>query len=336
MEVESRMLAGSIGKTFVAATAIAPAAKARSASTIVSPTGLATEDWYPRLPNGSTITLRHLLTHSSGLLDHVYLDTVPRRDGPHSRRRHSVARRRASWSSSCSTPSRCFPVGEGYAYTDTGYILIGMVLERAVGKPYYEQVRERFLDRFELARTRPSDRPGLPGLAAGYLETKNRFGLPSRVAGDDGSMRYNPATEWTGGGLYSNPQDLVRWAKLLYEGRAIDGDYVDELLALRLSRRRRHRRLRPRRLPVPDRRSAPPTVTAAGSPATTRRCATSRPSVSRIAIQINRSYDNDLPAIVDRWPRYWPPSSSAAEATAQRSHRPVAAAGGLVKSPFHS
>ena len=60
-------------------------------------------------------------------------------------------------------------------------------------------------------------------LAAGYLETQQPFrsagrGSPATTA----SLRYNPATEWTGGGLISNPQDLVRWATLLYEGRAIE------------------------------------------------------------------------------------------------------------------
>ena len=74
MEVESRMLAGSIGKTFVAATAIAASREGKLGLDDRLADWLSTEDWYPRLPNGSTITLRHLLTHSSGLLDHVYLD----------------------------------------------------------------------------------------------------------------------------------------------------------------------------------------------------------------------------------------------------------------------
>ena len=190
-------------------------------------------------------------------------------------------------------------MGEGYAYSDTGYILIGLVLERAVGKPYYEQVRERFLDRLELTRTRPSDRPELPGLAAGYLETKNRFGLPSRVVGDDGSMRYNPATEWTGGGLYSNPQDLVRWAKLLYEGRAIDGDYLDELL---------HSGYRGDDATAVYGLGAYQYQTAFGPAYGHGGWIPGYNSAMRyfpaerfaIAIQINRSYDNDLPAIVDR------------------------------------
>ena len=43
-------------------------------------------------------------------------------------------------------------------------------------------------------------------------------------------MRWNPAIEWTGGGLVSNSFDLARWAKLLFEGRALGGNYLDDLL----------------------------------------------------------------------------------------------------------
>ncbi|MDX1384717.1 MAG: serine hydrolase, partial [Thermoanaerobaculia bacterium] len=45
-------------------------------------------------------------------------------------------------------------------------------------------------------------------------------------------MTIHPLVEWTGGGLVNNPQDLVRWAKALYEGEAIAGDYLDELVAV--------------------------------------------------------------------------------------------------------
>ncbi len=43
-------------------------------------------------------------------------------------------------------------------------------------------------------------------------------------------MVWNPAIEWTGGGLISNSCDLARWAKLLYEGRAMPADYLGDLL----------------------------------------------------------------------------------------------------------
>jgi D-alanyl-D-alanine carboxypeptidase len=43
-------------------------------------------------------------------------------------------------------------------------------------------------------------------------------------------MAWNPSLEWTGGGLVSNPADLVRWGRALFEGSAIKGNYLDDLL----------------------------------------------------------------------------------------------------------
>ena len=91
-------------------------------------------------------------------------------------------------------------------------------------------MRQRFLEPLKLKLTEPADHRDIPNLAAGYLSPKNPFGLPEKITAD-GKLRYNPATEWTGGGMVSNPQDLVRWAKTLYEGRALEKPYLDELLA---------------------------------------------------------------------------------------------------------
>ena len=298
MEVESRMLAGSIGKTFVAATAIALAREGALGLDDRLAEWLGGEDWYPRLPNGATVTLRQLLTHSSGLVDNVYLDTF----------RAAMDARRGDATTSLSPrdlvdlvldTDPLFEPGEGYAYSDTGYILIGFVLERAARRSYYEQVRERFLDRFALARTAPSDCARLPGLAAGYVETRNRFGLPVRITADDGTLRYNPATEWTGGGLCSNPQDLVRWAKLLYEGEALDGDYVHELIE---SGYRGDDAKAVYGLGAYTYQTAFGTAYGHGGwiPGYNSAVRWFPRERFAIAVQINRSFDNDLPAIVER------------------------------------
>jgi D-alanyl-D-alanine carboxypeptidase len=105
-----------------------------------------------------------------------------------------------------------------------------MIIERAGRATYYEQVRRRFLEPLKLKLTEPASRRDIPNLAAGYLYSNNPFGLPEKITAG-GKLRYNPASEWTGGGLVSNPQDLVRWARALYEGRALGKPNLDELLA---------------------------------------------------------------------------------------------------------
>jgi D-alanyl-D-alanine carboxypeptidase len=105
-----------------------------------------------------------------------------------------------------------------------------MILERITGQPFYEALRRRILDPLRLARTVPSDRPDLPGLANGYAGPRNDLGGYDASLGPDGRLRVNPQFEWTGGGIASTTEDLARWGKLLYEGRAIDASLVRRMV----------------------------------------------------------------------------------------------------------
>jgi D-alanyl-D-alanine carboxypeptidase len=234
MTPQTRMPAGSVGKTFVAATALGLAQDGKLSLDDKIEKWLGDEPWFDQLPGARDITVRHLMMHRSGVADHVYdpqfaveakkmtgaLDTNP--DAyfkPRELVRFILNRK------------PLFAPGEGFKYTDTGYILLGLVIERAGGASYYDQVRRRFLEPLELDDTRPADRRDLANLAAGYLAADNPFGLPQKITTDDGVMRYNPLTEWTGGGLVSTPENLVRWFKALYEGKALTKPYVEELVA---------------------------------------------------------------------------------------------------------
>ena len=229
MTPQSRMLAASIGKTFVGATALALAQDGLLSLDDPISKWLGERPWFSRLANGDTITVRQLLTHSSGLADHVSVDAFQKAF-------------RENWQA----PTNPFPpetliafvldrpplfrAGEGWGYSDTGYLLAGLVIEAVTGESYYETVARRFLAPLHLNLTTPSDCLKLPGLAAGYLAPDNLFGLPRKTTCRPGVMAWHPGLEWTGGGFVSNSKDLVVWAKALFEGRAMEGRYLDALL----------------------------------------------------------------------------------------------------------
>ena len=229
LQPSTRMLAASIGKTFVSATVLALEQEGQIDLDGYISDWLGDEEWFHRLPNGDAVTVRHLLSHTSGIANHV--------DDP-----AFTADFRERWAEpeNSFTPEALigyvldqpplFEPGEGWAYSDTGYVLLGLIIEKTTGRSYYDEVTDRFLVRFDLALTSPSDRRDLPNLATGYMSPENQFGLPERTMGTDGLMHWNPAIEWTGGGLVSNSLDLSRWAKALFEGRAIEGDYLEDLL----------------------------------------------------------------------------------------------------------
>lgn len=230
MTIDTRMPAGSIGKTFVAAAVVGLAQDGKLSLDDKLEKWLGEETWFADLPNGHDLTLRHLLMHRGGLADHVNdLRFALRIRKAVKEGDEDFQLRPAELVGFILKRKPLFAADEKYAYTDTGYILLGMVIERAGRASYYDQLRKRFLEPLKLTHTEAADRRDLANIAAGYLAPTNPLGLPEKTTAD-GKLRFNPANEWTGGGLVSNPQDLVRWAKELYEGRALAKPYVEELV----------------------------------------------------------------------------------------------------------
>lgn len=58
----------------------------------------------------------------------------------------------------------------------------------------------------------------------------NPFGLPPRTVDADGKLLWDPAMQWTGGGLVSTSRDLAVWGHALFAGHAMATPYLDRLL----------------------------------------------------------------------------------------------------------
>ncbi len=230
MTPKSRMLAASIGKTFVAATVIALAHDELLGLDDPVSTWLADREWFTRLPNHDSMTIRHLLNHSSGLPDHV-----------HSAAFHAAASKRWRGNENPFPPAALiafvldqpplFEAGRGWSYSDTGFILLGLIIEKATAQDYYDVVEARFIASLELVDTSPSNRPDLQGLATGYMDEENLFGFPPETTSSPGMMVWNPGVEWTGGGLVSTSSDLAKWGSALFAGKAMSGAYLGDLLS---------------------------------------------------------------------------------------------------------
>jgi len=224
-----RMLAASIGKTFVGATVLDLAARGILGLDDRVSDWLADLPGYERLPNAAEMTIRHLLTHTSGLADHI-----------HDERFLADWRQRMTQGQHYFEPAEVlaylhdtpplFPVGATFAYTDTGYILLGLVIERAAGQSFYSLVQTRFLSPIGLSQTTPSDRRRLTGLVQGYAGANRARVEPFSTLDEQGLLRWHPLTEWTGGGFMSNARDLARWVLVHFSGNSMDHDYLPELL----------------------------------------------------------------------------------------------------------
>ena len=222
------LFSGSIGKTYAAAIIfqLIDEGKINLDQNIRS--YLPSIDWLERIPNINDISVRMLLSHTSGLPRWVTKIEV--------------------WNMLQEDPDKVWsykdrlslifddePVhkaGEGWAYSDTNYILLGLLIETLLEKDYYSILEERILHPNGLTNTYPLVHRKIERLACGYSQLPPSFHIPNQVVNDEGSYVFNPQVEWTGGGLASTTSDLVKWCHIYYNGSVIKDQLKPDMILI--------------------------------------------------------------------------------------------------------
>ena len=210
------MPGGSTGKTFVAALTMLLVEDGVLGLDDPAARWLAGRDWFDRLPYAGDIRIRHLLSHSAGVGDY------PGKFGYNMKMvwrviRQGSARFEPEELIGFAGRKRLYAPGEGFRYSDVGYLVLGRVIEAATGRTYYDLLAERILTPMELKGARPQDRLVIPNITPGYT-----YG--QRNIRDDGTTKMDPSSEWTGGGLVLTPTALVRFHGALASGEIVSDD----------------------------------------------------------------------------------------------------------------
>jgi D-alanyl-D-alanine carboxypeptidase len=225
MQATDRMLAGSTGKMFAAATVLQLVKNGKIGLDDKIEKYLGKEPWFSRLPNAKDVTVRMLMNHTSGLVRYEFkkeftdfLTANPMKTW--------TPEDRLAYLFDEKPP---FEAGKGWDYSDTNYIVLGMIIERVTGKKFYDEARKRFIKKFKLDGTIAQESPVMPGVVQGYAGPANPFGGKDAMI-ENGKFIVNPQLEWTGGGWASTSHDLARWAKLYFEGKAFDNSLMPQVL----------------------------------------------------------------------------------------------------------
>lgn len=226
LPVNARMLAGSTGKTYFAACAVALHAEGRIDLDGPLASYLGGNAWLADVPNSDDVSLRDLLRHRSGIPEYVWDPEVAAAISADMDRvwGHSELARLLEGRDPVGLPR------DEFVYADANYVLAMLAIEQATGEDLYEFARERFLKPLGLDDTFASDTRDLPGLTQGHVVLGAQLGAPPLMVGDDGRVQFNTQFEWAGGGYVSSAADLARWGRILWSGELIDEPYLPELL----------------------------------------------------------------------------------------------------------
>ncbi|MGP4029837.1 serine hydrolase domain-containing protein [Actinomadura sp. 3N407] len=205
---------GSVSKTFTAVVALQLVAEGRLRLDD------AVERFVPGLvPGGEDITVRQLLTHTSGLFDYAEDQQAVPLSGQQflDRTRFRTFTPRELVGIAVGHEPY-FPPGQGFRYSNTGYVLIGLIIEKVTGRWYGEEIEHRIIAPLGLRDTSvPFTRPFLPGRhARGYMRL-TRDGAAELV--DVTEM--NPSWASAAGAVISTPADLDRFFAALLGGRLL-------------------------------------------------------------------------------------------------------------------
>lgn len=166
--------------------------------------------WLPSLPpSARSITLHQLLTHTSGLID--YEDLMPRGTAAQVHDAGVLKLIEAK-------DSLYFAPGTSYRYSNTGYSLLALIVERVSGKSFATFLQERIFSPLGMAHT-VAHQDGLDVVsnrAFGYTNehgtwTRHDQSTTSAVLGD--------------GGIYSSVDDMLEWDAAQYDSRLLNEEW---------------------------------------------------------------------------------------------------------------
>ncbi|MGW2476131.1 serine hydrolase domain-containing protein [Streptomyces sp. NPDC001665] len=169
------------------------------------------------------VTLRRLLQHTSGLPD--YLDFLSPQDILMDPLAHRDTRDLVDLALD---QPRTFRPGRGWDYSNTNYLLAGMVIEKVTGRPYEEEIRRRIIQPLGLTATSvPGDDPAIPGPhPRGYVR-------PGKDAPLMDATTINPSVAGASGEMVSSASDLNRFLGALLGGRLLEPAQLGEMTKAR-------------------------------------------------------------------------------------------------------
>jgi D-alanyl-D-alanine carboxypeptidase len=184
--------------------------------------------WLPEYPDWRNITVKELMNMTSGVMN--YTENPFLFDELSIHPHHKWTPRELVQLSYGTRPNTHFPHGKGYEYSNTNYVLLGLIIEKVTGKPLEKVINERLLkpysSQFKHTFYLPLSYPDghIIEMAHGYMMIKKHLPFYHQDV-------TNMTLSWgsSAGGIISNASDLVKWPPLLFSNRLLNKKQLTEL-----------------------------------------------------------------------------------------------------------
>jgi len=218
MKTDFRFRIGSVTKTFTATVVLQLAGENRLNLDD------SIEKWLPGVIQGNgyddnQITIRQLLNHTSGIAEYTRSKDFNMMDTKKSYTVEELVKMGISM-----PPD--FAPGKSWSYSNTGYVLLGILIEKVTGNSYAEEIENRIIEPLELSNTfLPGNSSVIPGTkhARGYIQ------LDGASETKDVTY-YNPSMGSSAGDMISTADDLNKFFSYLLGGKLLKEQQLKQML----------------------------------------------------------------------------------------------------------
>ena len=181
------------------------------------------DTWFPEQPNGDKITVRMLLSHTSGL--HTYIKGLQHLDEMKEGKFSNY------WApmDMVAKANKYGPAGEpgtseGH-YCNTNFVLLGLIVENITGNSWTQEVESRIIKPLDLKDTTFLSKEGVLDIMVGGY-TKMEFGTQNLLEGGYQNLLEepwypHPSTVWACGDIVTTVSDLMTFASALFDGKFV-------------------------------------------------------------------------------------------------------------------
>ncbi|MGR5911309.1 serine hydrolase domain-containing protein [Bacillus pacificus] len=216
MKTDFRFRIGSVTKTFVATVLLQLAGENRLNLDD------SIEKWLPGVIQGNgydgkQITIRQVLNHTSGIADYIQSKDFDIMDTKKSYTAEEFVKM------GISLPPDFAP-GKGWSYSNTGYVLLGILIEKVTGNSYAEEIEDRIIEPLDLSNTfLPGNSSVIPGTkhARGYVQPDGASELKDVTYSNPGS---------SDGEMISTADDLNKFFSYLLGGKLLKEQQLKQML----------------------------------------------------------------------------------------------------------
>ena len=218
METDFRFRIGSVTKTFTATVVLQLAGENRLNLDD------SIEKWLPGVIqgngyDGNRITIRQILNHTSGIAEYSRSKDFNLMDTKKSYTTEELVKM------GISLPPDFAP-GKGWFYSNTGYVLLGILIEKVTGNSYEEEIENRIIEPLELSNTfLPGNSSVIPGTKhpRGYIQLDGASELKDVTY-------YNPSMGQSAGEMISTADDLNKFFSYLLGGKLLKEQQLKQML----------------------------------------------------------------------------------------------------------